>query len=76
MDRFNATPEAKSLHPIFKLAMIASDNDEEREKGDERAIPRLEPPLLKQRDGRDGSGQEDGESPSRKSRAGASSAIQ
>jgi hypothetical protein len=76
MGRFNATPEAKSLHPIFKLAMIAGEDDKEHEKGDERAIPGLVPPLLKQRDGREGSGQEDGEPPSRKSRAGASGAIQ
>ena len=76
MGGFDATPEAKPLHPIFKLAMIASDDAKEREKGDERAIPKLEPPLLKQRDRCNGSGQEDGEPPSCKLPAGASGAIQ
>jgi len=76
MRGFDATPQAKPLHPIFKLAMIASDDDKEREKGDERAIPKVVPPLLKERDGHDGAGQEDGEAPSRKSRAGADGAIQ
>src|SRR5690348_11890533 len=69
---FDATPEAKPLHPIFKLGMIASDDHKDREKGDERAISELVPPLLKQRDRGGGSGQEDGEPPSCKSRAGLS----
>jgi hypothetical protein len=56
--------------------MRASHYYKEREKAREREIPKLVPPVLEERDRRDGADQEDREPPSGKSSTGLNGAIQ
>lgn len=69
MSGFYPSPRTKALHPVFELAMIARDNDEDREKRDERHIPGLVPVLLEKRDGGHGADQENSQAPARESGA-------
>jgi len=76
MGGFYSSPRAKPLYPVFQLAMIASDYDENGEKTDEGCIARLVPTLLKKRDGSGRADQKNSQPPSCESDAGSSRTMQ